>query len=273
MLPLSTIDEALNADAAYYSWHDDVTDERRWSLPECLVCWQCTSSLSINARNNILWNLGFQALGLVSVVGAIGFEGKLHASDVATLVNVAIAVPILSLLVRALRQQNVIALRALNRWIIAVAIGYGIAVLLDLVSAARFCAACLEHSAAPYPFAGGAPPGAPPPAPSPPPSPHHPPVPTVGPHAIVNPYAHQNNQCWRGHQRATLLGQLVADASSVYTFACQIYYNRLLMLHWAATARMAAEGGGAGGPVHAHVEHGRLRVAVEVSPKCAAAGA
>ena len=50
--------------------------------------------------NNILWNLGFQALGLVSVVGAIGFEGKLHASDVATLVNVAIAVPILSLLVR-----------------------------------------------------------------------------------------------------------------------------------------------------------------------------
>ena len=106
-----------------------------------------------------------------------------------------------------------------------------------------------------------------------PPSPHHPPVPTVGPHAIVNPYAHQNNQCWRGHQRATLLGQLVADASSVYTFACQIYYNRLLMLHWAATARMAAEGGGAGGPVHAHVEHGRLRVAVEVSPKCAAAGA
>ena len=139
--------------------------------------------------------------------------------------------------------------------------------------AARFCAACLEHSAAPYPFAGGAPPGAPPPAPSPPPSPHHPPVPTVGPHAIVNPYAHQNNQCWRGHQRATLLGQLVADASSVYTFACQIYYNRLLMLHWAATARMAAEGGGAGGPVHAHVEHGRLRVAVEVSPKCAAAGA
>ena len=117
----------------YHAWSDEpeedyASDERHWSLPECVLCWQCTHSLTVNARNNILWNLFFQALGLVTVIGSVALEGELQASDIATLVNVAIAVPILSLLARALRHESTSAMKALNRWVLAVAAGYAAAV-------------------------------------------------------------------------------------------------------------------------------------------------
>ena len=140
----------------------DATDERRWTVVELLLCWQCTTSLTRNARNNLIWNLGFQALGLFTVVGTVAFGGELMASDIATIINVAIAVPLLSLLAQALRRQSSSHLRALNRWVVAVTLGYCVATMLDIVGAARWGAACLAHA------------GSPPEPPAPPAPPHHP---------------------------------------------------------------------------------------------------
>ena len=140
----------------YHAWHEtdeprllDVFDNRRWSIAERLFCWQCTSSLLENARNNLLWNLAFQALGIMTVVGQVSFEGEIHASDIATLIDVAIAVPLLSLLAQAIRRQSDTMLKALNQWVLAVTIGYGVATILDLVGTARWGAACYAHESAP----------------------------------------------------------------------------------------------------------------------------
>ena len=220
----------------YHAWSEETEedytlDDRRWSLPECVLCWQWTHSLTVNARNNILWNLFFQALGLVTVIGSVALEGELQASDIATLVNVAIAVPILSLLARALRHESSSMMKALNRWVIAVTAAYTAAVLLDLVSAARWGAACLYHSATPLgePNVLLSPPALPPASP---PS-LSPPPPISHRHHAASMW-HLSYTCWHGHRRATLMGQLIADGSSLYTFGCQIYFNQLLLRLWSA---------------------------------------
>lgn len=218
--------------------------QRRWSIMQCLFCWRCTGAgLPRDIRNTLLWNLTLQGAGIIAVFATIIFEGELNVSDMATLANVAIAVPLLSFIATALQRHNPEALRSLNRWVILVVVGYAAATALDLIVAGRWGAACLndhyDHPSADEP----------PPPHAPPPPPHEPmhAHPRHGSNSSLFIFPQRaarqrvwlwhETTCWHGHRRAVLLAQLVVDAASLYTFACQLHYNILLLRDWRARPR------------------------------------